>query len=54
MVPGNTEVTVTIPVSRQNTIISARATADQVRQLTDGKVDTAGFMRLIKNSIQTL
>ena len=54
VIPGNTEVTVTIPVSRQNTIISARATADQVRQLTDGKVDTAGFMRLIKNSIQTL
>ena len=54
VIPGNTEVTVTIPISRQNTIISAKATADHVRQLTDGKIDTAGFMRLIKNSIQTL
>ena len=54
LVPGNTEVTVMIPVSRQSTIITAKATADQIRQLTDGKVDTAGFMRLIKDSIQTL
>ena len=34
--------------------ISAKATADQVSQLTDGKVDAAGFMRLIKDSIETL
>ena len=54
IVPGNTEVTVTIPVSRQNTIITAQASAEHVRQLTDGKIDTAGFMRLIKDSIQTL
>ncbi len=54
IVPANTEVTVTIPVSRQNTIITAKATAAQIRQLADGKVDTAGFMRLIKDSIQTL
>jgi hypothetical protein len=54
IIPGDTEVTVTVPVSRQNTIITAKATADQIRQLSDGKVDTAGFMRLIKDSIQTL
>jgi len=54
IVPGNTSVTVTIPVSRQNTIITAQASAEHVRQLTDGKIDTAGFMRLIKDSIQTL
>ena len=47
-------MTVTVPVSRQNTIITANATADQIRQLSDGKVDTAAFMRLIKDSIQTL
>ena len=41
-------------LSRENTIITAKATAEQVRQLTDGKIDTAGFMRLIKNSIETL
>ena len=54
IIPGDTEVTVTVPVSRQNAIISAKATADQIRQLSDGKVDTAAFMRLIKDSIQTL
>ena len=32
----------------------SKATAEKVRQLTDGKIDTAGFMRLIKNSIETL
>ena len=54
IIPEDTDVTVTIPVSRQNTIITAKATAGQIRQLTDGKIDSAGFMRLIKNSIQTL
>ena len=54
MIPGNTAVSVMIPLSRENTIITAKATAEQVRQLTDGKIDTAGFMRLIKNSIETL
>ena len=54
VIPGNTAVSVVIPLSRENTIITAKATAGQVRQLTDGKIDTAGFMRLIKNSIETL
>ena len=54
IIPEDTDVTVTIPVSRQNTIITAKATAGQIRQLTDGKIDSAGFVRLIKNSIQTL
>ena len=54
VIPGNTAVSVVIPLSRENTIITAKATAEQVRQLTDGKIDTAGFMRLIKNSIETL
>jgi len=54
IVPADTEVTVSVPVSRQNTIISAKATAEQIRQLTDGKIDSAKFMLLIKNSIQTL
>ena len=53
VIPGNTAVTVYIPITRQNTVISAKATADQVSQLTDGKVDAAGFMRLIKDSIET-
>ena len=54
VIPGNTAVTVYIPITRQNTVISAKATADQVSQLTDGKDDAAGFMRLIKDSIETL
>ncbi|MEA1882701.1 MAG: hypothetical protein U9N31_09920 [Candidatus Marinimicrobia bacterium] len=54
IVPADTEVTVSIPVSRQSTIITAKATAEQIRQLTDGKIDSAGFIRLIKDSIQTL
>ena len=54
VIPGNTAVTVYIPITRQNTVITAKATADQVSQLTDGKIDAAGFMRLIKDSIQTL
>ncbi|MBT3478723.1 MAG: hypothetical protein HOA15_03370 [Candidatus Marinimicrobia bacterium] len=54
ILPENTEVTVSIPVSRQSTIITAKATAEQIRQLTDGKIDSARFMRLIKDSIQTL
>ena len=54
IVPADTEVTVSVPVSRQNTIISAKATAEQIRQLTDGKIDSAKFMLLIKNSIHTL
>ena len=54
VVPSDTEVTVSIPVSRQSTIITAKATADQIRQLTEGKIDSAGFVRLIKDSIQTL
>ena len=54
VIPGNPAVTVYIPITRQNTVISAKATADQVSQLTDGKVDAAGFMRLIKDSIETL
>ena len=54
VLPSDTEVTVSIPVSRQNTIITAKATAGHIRQLTEGKIDSSGFMRLIKDSIQTL
>ena len=54
VVPSDTEVTVSIPVSRQSTIITTKATAGQIRQLTEGKIDSSGFVRLIKDSIQTL
>ena len=42
IVPGNTEVTVTITFSRQNTIITAQASAEHVRKLTYRKFETAG------------
>ncbi len=54
VVPQNTEVTVITTLSREGMVISAKATPEQLKQLANGKIDTAGFMRLIKNSIQTL
>ncbi|MCH7611916.1 MAG: hypothetical protein IIB45_01000 [Candidatus Marinimicrobia bacterium] len=52
--PKTIHVTVNVPITRDNIIISASATAEQVIKLTDGKIDSAEFMRLIKNSIVTL
>ena len=54
-IPSNdTEVTVITKISREGMVISAKATPDQMKKLAEGKIDTASFMRLIKNSIQTL
>lgn len=52
--PSTVHITVFVPVNRDEMIISASATAKQVVQLADGKIDSAEFMRLIKNSIVTL
>ena len=52
--PKTIHVTVNVPITRDNIIISASATTEQVIKLTDGKIDSAEFMRLIKNSIVTL
>ena len=54
ILPKNTYVTVLYPTGRDISSISAMANNEQIIKLTDGKVDTAGFMRLIKSSIQTL
>lgn len=54
LIPDQVEVVVTIPLSRDNAIISARATADQIGLLTEGKINTTEFMRRIKDSITTL
>tara|TARA_Y100001960_G_C14701371_1_gene841818 strand:- start:559 stop:1023 length:465 start_codon:yes stop_codon:yes gene_type:complete len=54
VIPQNTEVTVITSLSREGMVITAKATPKQIKDLADGKIDTAGFMRLIKNSIQTL
>jgi len=52
--PKTVHVTVNVPVTRDEMVISASATADQVVQLAAGKIDSAEFMRLIKNSMVTL
>ena len=53
IVPDKVNVGVTVPVGRNNTIFSAEASSAMVQKLADGTVDTADFMRKIKDSIQT-
>ena len=52
--PKTVHVTVNVPVTRDDMVISASSTSEQVVQLADGKIDSAEFMRLIKNSMVTL
>ena len=52
--PKTVHVTVNVRVSRDDMVISASATAEQVVELADGKIDSAEFVRLIKNSMVTL
>ena len=52
--PKTIHATVNVPVTRDNMVISASATAEQAVQLADGKIDSAEFMSLIKNSMVTL
>jgi len=54
IVPDKVNVVVTVPMGRNNTIFSAEASSVMVQELADGTVDTADFMRKIKDSIQTL
>ena len=53
IVPDKVNVVVTVPVGRNNTIFSAEASSAMVQKLADGTVETADFMRKIKDSIQT-
>ena len=53
IVPDKVNVVVTVPVGRNNTIFSAEASSAMVQKLADGTVNTADFMRKIKDSIQT-
>ena len=53
IVPDKVNVVVTVPMGRNNTIFSAEASSVMVQELADGTVDTADFMRKIKDSIQT-
>ena len=54
VIPDQVNVVVTVPMGRDNTIFSAEANAILVQELADGSLDSADFMRKIKDSIQTL
>jgi hypothetical protein len=54
VIPGQVNVVVTVPMGRDKTIFSAEANALLVQELADGSLDSADFMRKIKDSIQTL
>ena len=54
VIPGQVHVVVTVPMGRDKTIFSAEANALLVQELADGSLDSADFMRKIKDSIQTL
>ena len=54
VIPGQVNVVVTVPMGRDKTIFSAEADAILVQELADGSLDSADFMRKIKDSIQTL
>ena len=47
-------VVVRVPLGRDKTIFSAEANSSIVQELAEGTLDTADFMRKIKDSIQTL
>ena len=54
VIPDQVNVVVTVPMGRDNTIFSAEANTILVQELADGTLDSADFMRKIKDSIQTL
>ncbi len=54
VIPDQVNVVVNVPMGRDNTIFSAEANAILVQELADGSLDSADFMRKIKDSIQTL
>ncbi len=53
-VPSKVEISVVIPMSNENMIVLATADSDLVVQLSEGTINSGGFMRQIKDSIQTL
>lgn len=54
IVPEKVNVVVTVPLGRDKTIFSAEASSSIVQELAEGTLDTADFMREIKDSIETL
>ena len=53
-IPVQVEITVIVPMSNENMIVMAYADTNLVIQLAEGKINSGGFMRQIKDSIQTL
>ncbi len=53
-IPHEVEIAVIVPMSNERMIIIATANADLVVQLSEGTINSAGFMRQIKDNIKTL
>ncbi len=53
-IPTEVEISVVVPMSSENMIVMATASTDLVLQLSEGTLNSGGFMRQIKDSIQTL
>lgn len=53
-IPSRVEISVIVPMSNDNMIVMASADMDLVVQLSEGTINSGGFMRQIKDSIQTL
>lgn len=54
LVPQRVIIAVQVPVERDQMIITATASATEVRQLANGEIKPREFMQSIKDSIQTL
>ncbi len=52
--PNEVEISVLVPMSNENMVVMATADVDLVIQLSEGTLNSSGFMRQIKDSIQTL
>ncbi len=53
-IPTEIEISVIVPMSSENMIVMATAPVELVLQLSEGTLNSSGFMRQIKDSIQTL
>lgn len=53
-IPAEVEISVIIPMANDNMVVMATASTDLVIQLLEGTINSGGFMRQIKDSIQTL
>lgn len=54
VVPKKVFITVNVPMGKETMIVSAAATEKQIMEMVEGKINSAEFMRKIKDSIQTV